>query len=178
MGNEKNFAIAHVGLKKEIHHFEYLLDESFFTHAESLAIVKSNIHVNVSLDKRYEPHVIDMLINGTYTTSCDRCAALVDIPIVNNHSIYVKYSEDIEEQDIDDEDIIVISRDDAEIDLYPFLHDYVYLCLPISNKCSDPGNTIFCDKEVVKILENLSVKEEQSDQKNVWEVLNKLKDLN
>ncbi len=178
MSSDKNiFAIAYIGLKKEVHHFEYQLDASFFTNVEKLGIQSADIHIAVSLDKRIEPYVIDVLINGSITTECDKCASSVDIPVIGNHTLYVKFSGvDSDETSIDD-DILVLHREESEIDLYPFLHDYVYLSLPISKVCEDPGNTQYCDKEVVRILEQMKNNNVPEQKNNLWQSLEKLKNI-
>lgn len=178
MSSDKNiFAIAYIGLKKEIHHFECQLDASFFSNAESLDLQEANIHVEVTLDKRLEPYVVDVLINGNITTACDKCASALVLPIIGHQCLYVKFTgADSDDTSIDD-DILVIHRDDPEIDLHPFLHDYVQLSLPLSKVCEDPGNTQYCDKEVVRILENMKDISEPEQNNALWQSLEKLKNI-
>lgn len=176
--DKNNFAIAYIGLKREVHHFEYQLDASFFTNAESLGIQSADIHIAISLDKRIEPYVVDVLLNGSITTECDKCASQVKIPVIGNHTLYVKFSGGDSNPDSIDDDILVIHREESEINLYPFLHDYVHLSLPISKVCEDPGNTDYCDKEVVRILEQMKNNNEPEQSNNLWQSLEKLKNIN
>jgi uncharacterized metal-binding protein YceD (DUF177 family) len=176
--DKNNFAIAYIGLKKEVHHFEYQLDASFFTNAENLGIQSADIHIAISLDKRIEPFIIDVLINGSITTECDKCASLVAIPVIGNHTLYVKFSGGDSIHDSLDDDILIIHREEPEIDLSPFLHDYVHLSLPVSKVCVDPGNTDYCDKEVVRILEQMKNNIEPKQNNGLWQSLEKLKNIN
>ena len=177
MSNNKNiYAIAHIGLKKDIHLFELELDDTFFLNADQLAVHAANIHVQISLDKRNTPYILDFLINGSITTDCDKCAAKVILPIIGKYTVYIKFSDEVVIEDSADDDILVIHRDDPEIDYYPFLHDFVHLCLPISKICDDPGNTEYCDIEVVNILNSMN-QAQQQEQNTIWSKLEQLKNI-
>ncbi len=73
----------------------------------------------------------------------------------------------------DDDDIIAVEANEHKLDLSQYLYEYITLSLPIKRehrKLSD------CDKEVIKKLKNLSVKEKSEDPIDPrWNDLNKIK---
>lgn len=177
MANETSFTIPHIGLKKSVHEWLYQLDAEFFKKYEHSLIEDAKIDVKVRFDKSSTPYIIDFDINGTFKTECDKCAADVWLPIHADFRVYVKFHHEAEEVFDDNLEILFISKDEPEIDVEPFIYDFISLSIPYSKVCDDPGNTPYCDLEVMNILKNKPKEENQSTDPR-WEGLNKLKDLN
>lgn len=172
-----SYTIPHVGLKKEVHTFKYQLDEQFFKKVETSLIQKGNIDVTVTFDKSKTPYIIDFDLSGEVLAECDRCASDFMVPIEGNFRVYVKFDVGIEEAQDEDLEILFMNPDDPEIDLEPYLYDFVSLSIPYSKVCEDAG--IQCDPEVIQLLSKEEEKEETETKPDPrWEGLNKLKDLN
>ncbi|MFN8282551.1 MAG: DUF177 domain-containing protein [Chitinophagales bacterium] len=174
----KEYKIPHAGLKKEIHEFAFELDEKFFAHFENSIINKCDIQVNITLDKRHEPYIIDVDLDGTIFSDCDKCTATIPVTIHSSFTIYVKYTFDEAMKDMEDIEIIHISKDEQYIDITQFLYDYAHLSIPIHKICDNPGKTEYCDQEILTLLEKKQ-QEEEIDNEQIdprWAGLDKLKD--
>jgi len=169
----KEYKIPHAGLKKEVHEFSYELDEKFFANYENSLISKCNIAVSVKFDKRHEPYILEVDLDGTVWSECDRCTASLPLTIHTSFIIYVKYAYDESMKEIEDVEIIYIARDDQHIDITQFLYDYAHLSIPVHKICDKPGETEYCDKEIINILEQ-KLDNETTDPR--WADLDKLKD--
>jgi uncharacterized metal-binding protein YceD (DUF177 family) len=169
----KEYKIPHAGLKKEVHEFSYELDESFFANFENALINKCNIQVNIKFDKRHEPYTIEVDMDGTIWSECDRCTASIPLSIHTSFIIYVKYTYDETLKETEDVEIIYIAKDDMDIDITQFLYDYAHLSIPVHKICDKPGETEYCDQEIVRLLEQKTT-DNSTDPR--WAGLDKLKD--
>jgi uncharacterized metal-binding protein YceD (DUF177 family) len=90
----------------------------------------------------------------------------------------VKFSDDENLEDNTDE-IIVLSKNAHEVDVSQLIYEYINLAVPLFNRCSDVGNTTWCDKVVIEKLNSLSAtakqEEENTDADPRWEALKKIK---
>ena len=169
----KEYKIPHAGLKKGIHEFSYELDEKFFANFENALINKCTIQVNIRFDKRQEPYIIEVDMDGTIWSECDRCTASIPLSIHTSFIIYVKYVYDETLKDEEDVEIIYIAKDDQDINITQFLYDYAHLSIPVHRICDKPGETEYCDKEIVRFLEQKII-DDTADPR--WAGLDKLKD--
>lgn len=169
--------IQHIGLKKDIHQFKYILDDKFFANFDHSIIQNGIIHIQAEFDKRIEPYIINLQIDGNISSDCDKCNAVFPLRIQSDNTIYVKFSgETIEEEQ--DTEIVFISRDEPEIDLSKIVYDILHLNLPIYKVCNEPGNTEYCDQEVLKALKeylNQNSEEEKTEDPR-WAKLKDIKD--
>lgn len=179
MAKAETYTIPHIGLKKEVHTFEYHLTKEFFQKHENELLGDADVYVKVIFDKRNTPYIIDFDISGKFTTDCDKCAAQIPQALTGDFRIYVKFDTEADVQQDENLEIVFISPDEPEIDLETYLYDFVNLSVPYARMCEDPGNTPYCDMEVIALLDKLQQPEETEQPTDPrWEGLNKLKDLN
>ena len=169
----QDYKIPHAGLKKEIHEFTYELTETFFAKFENALIQKCTIEATVTFDNRQEPYILEIDLDGIIWSDCDRCTSSIPVTIHSSYNVYVKYTTDETMKDLDEMEIIYISRDEPSIDLSQFLYEFVHLSIPVHVICDNPGKTEYCDMEIIKLIEQQ--KEEDSADPR-WADLNKLKD--
>lgn len=172
--------IQHIGLKKDVHQFNYLLDDKFFANYEHSIIQNGNINVQLTLDKRIEPYIINLEIDGNINTDCDKCNAVFPLRIQSDNTIYVKFTENKQDEEEQDIEIIFLGRDEPEIDLSKIVYDIIHLNLPIYKVCNEPGNTTYCDKEVLNALNEYLKHNEQENEEKIadprWDKLKNIKD--
>jgi len=178
MATEKTFSIPHIGLKKAVHELQYHLDDAFFKKHENALIDGADVHVKVLFDKTATPYTLDFDIKGSFRTECDKCAADVKLPLSGEYRVFIKFDADADEPVDDNLEILFMTPGEPEIDIEPYLYDFVCLSLPYSKVCDDPGNTPYCDREVVELLDKINQQETTKTTDPRWEGLNKLKDLN
>lgn len=169
----QEYRIPHAGLKKEIHEFSYELTQAFFANFENALIQKCDIQVNITFDKRQEPYLIEIDLDGNVWSDCDKCTASIPVSIHSSYTIYAKYTVDEALKDTDEPDIVYISKDDQYIDIAQFLYDFVHLSIPVHVICDNPGKTDYCDMEIIALLEKQPTENEIDPR---WADLNKLKD--
>jgi len=169
----QEYKIPHAGLKKGVHEFTYELTETFFASFENALINKCNVQVNITFDKRQEPYTIEIDLDGTIWSDCDRCTASIPVSIHATYTIYAKYTVDEAMKEMDEVEIIYIARDDQFIDITQFIYDFVHLSIPVHVICDKPGKTEYCDMEIIGLLEKQQ-KEDEIDPR--WADLDKLKD--
>ena len=169
----QEYKIPHAGLKKGIHEFSYELTETFFASFENALINKCNVQVNITFDKRQEPYTIEIDLDGTIWSDCDRCTASIPVSIHASYTIYAKYTVDEAMKEMDEVEIIYIARDDQFIDITQFLYDFVHLSIPVHVICDKPGKTEYCDQEIIGLLEK---QQPDTTIDPRWADLDKLKD--
>jgi uncharacterized protein len=173
MGVFTAYALPIQGLKNGIHTYQYVLDGSFFQHFEDSPISECEIEVGLELDKRSDMMVFHVDLVGWMSTSCDRCSAPIQMPIEDAHDLFVKYSEEKEE---DDDEVIFIPRDAPSFNVAKYLYEFSVLSMPMTNvydcENDDPRP---CNMDVLKYLETKHEDDDDADQNSVWDALKDLK---
>jgi uncharacterized metal-binding protein YceD (DUF177 family) len=178
MAKQETYTIPHIGLKKEVHTFEYQLGKEFLQKYENELLSNPEVTVKVVFDKSNTPYILDFSIDGTLHAECDKCTAPISIHFDGDFRVYVKFVAEEEVPEDDNLEILFIHPDDPDIELETFLYDFVNLSVPYSRICEDPGNTPYCDQKVLALLNELRQPDDEPSTDPRWEGLNKLKDLN
>ena len=168
----RTYSIPFTGLKLGKHNFEYAITNAFFDEFEYSLVKKADLYCSVELDKQETMLILTFHINGKIDMTCDKCLAEYPQPVDIHEQQIAKFSE----EDIDDEEIITLTKNDHEINIAGLIYEYVNVAAPLIAVCSDEGNTSFCDKEMIDRLKQLSVgseNEEKADPR--WDVLKKIK---
>ncbi len=119
------------GLTSGKHTLEYSLDGSFFESFGSDIILDADLKAMVEVEKvsGWIKVVCDM--NGTVVVECDKCLADLTLPVNFTVPFTVKFSSFADEEEEDDGDVIVLGKNDGEVDLSQVFYDYVVLSLPL-----------------------------------------------
>lgn len=174
MKDLRAYQIPFVGLKLEEHHFNFVLEDAFFSHFEDSLVKQGKVFVDLIFDKKDRLFVLNFDISGSVASECDRCGQAFDLPIHGNYTMYVKVGDEREE-DKDNEDVIWISDGDSVLDVSEMMYEFVHLSIPIKKthpdkKNGEPG----CDPEILKLL---ATEKEEEDKKEIdprWDILNNL----
>lgn len=177
--SDETIKIQHIGLKNDIHLFEFQLDEQFFVNYEQSLVKTCALTVYITFNKKATPYHTKIQIDGTIDADCDRCNAKFPLRILTEYEVYIKYTDEHSELDESETEIIFITRDEPEIDLTKLVYDLVHLSIPIHKTCDDSSNGQKCDTEMLKMIdnylqENAETKENEIDPR--WEKLKNLKD--
>lgn len=171
----REYSIPFSNLKVGEHVFELEIDDTFFDDFEYSEIKQGNIKSEIKLLKRTNMMMLDISIEGTVKTICDRCAAELYLPISSTHQLIVKAGEKRQAEDNDEEDIIYLSPSDNEIDLKQYLYEHITLALPIKREHETEEE---CDKEVIDRLKGVSIEEPENNDQSTdprWDGLTDLK---
>jgi len=109
-------------------------------------------------------------IEGTLTTSCDRCMGDLELPVKIHEDYIFKLGQEREEES---ENIMIIPESDYQIDIGNLIFDYITLAIPLKKVHGmNDQDTSKCDPKVLKILENLNQTKENDPR---WDALKNLK---
>ncbi len=167
------YSIPIQGLKVGVHHYQFLIENDFFALYEASPVQEGKINFAVQFDKRADMLLIDFQLVGSIRAECDRCTAMIDLPLQDERQLIVKYGEaEGEEED----EVVFISREASEFNLAQYLYEFTILALPIRNtyNCQDNPNPP-CNWEILDFLEKERKESEAQKSANIWDAL---KDLN
>lgn len=168
----KIYSIPFTGLKLGVHHFDYLITEDFFSHFEYSLVKKGNLKCSLGLEKQETMLILNFHIQGSIQLTCDKCLSeypqLVDI----SEKQVAKFSD----EEIEDDEIITLTKNDHEIYVGGLIYEYINVAAPFIAVCNDEGNTPYCDKEMLDRLNALSANDEQTENPDPrWDILKKIK---
>ena len=169
----KEFVIPFGGLKIGIHHFDFEIDDQFFEHFKYSEIKKGKVTVHLKMEKEEKMLLLKFSLEGNVRVPCDRCYEPVDIRINGDESLIVKPGDGYYEES---EEIQIIPEGDTQLDISPFLYEYVHLLLPVRRTHpEDENGKSLCNPEIVKRIDEISTSLEPDPR---WEILKKLKTKN
>lgn len=171
----KQYSIPFTGLKNDQHEFDFEIDKRFFDEFDYSIVKDGELRVVVTLEKQETMMILNFNIEGYLSLDCNLCLNSYPAKTIINERIIVKFND---EDDISQttEEILVLSKNDYELDIAPLLYEYINLAVPINSRCDNPGNEAFCDKEMVSKIESLSNIEENQNQNDPrWEILKRIK---
>jgi uncharacterized protein len=171
VGDFGQFVIPFGGLKQGNHQYPFEIDESFFDHFEYGEIKKGTLSVGLDLEKEGNLLVLNFNFRGQVEIPCDRCGELFSLAISGNDRLIVKSGSGYYEED---EMIQVIPEGESQIDVSPFIYEFIHLLLPIRRVHPDDMNgESTCNPEILK---KLDPEQKSSMPDPRWEALNKLRD--
>lgn len=176
---DKDFNIAHIGLKKAKHEFDFVLDKAFFGKYPDAMIDDCNLNCKVVFDKASTPNQISFDISGTVQLECDRCTANFPLPIDEYFVLYIKYISDFDEEDENEDEILYVNHNQESIDVAPLLAEFAQLSIPIHKICDKSGAYDYCNKDILKYINHEvddTTTNEPIKEKNIWDDLKQLKD--
>lgn len=167
-------------LKEDRETFEFLLEDSFFKVFQSADWEGGSVKAVVEVNKRPDGITLDFELKGTLLVACDRCLDTFPLQIRFADKLFVKYGQ--EEDELDD-NVVVISRDENQIDLSQFLYEYVVLAIPVTKVHPNRDNeSSACNPEMIEKLKKYVISEESEERDEYidprWDDLKKLFDKN
>lgn len=176
MGGLLEYSLPIKGLGNGVHQFRFHIDASFFRHFEGSPLEAGNVEVILDFDKRSDLYVLEFEIEGVVRTECDRCLAEIDLPIADRQRLLVKFSE---ENEIEDAEVVYISREAQQLDVSRFIYEFIVLAMPIIKvyDCENDANRQ-CNEEMLRYLNGEAGQEEEQEGPTeinpIWEELKKL----
>jgi uncharacterized protein len=166
----EQFVIPFTGLSTGWHQYNYSIDDEFFEKMECAGIREGKVRVDLNLEKQEKMIILDFIIKGYAHVMCDRCLDYYDQPLSGNERLIVKFGKaKFEETD----EILVIPETDHQIDISPFIYEYINLLLPykLVHPSDEKGNSR-CNPDILRRIQELSssVKEDPR-----WDVLKTIK---
>jgi len=163
-----SYAVRISGLGDGDHDFLFDLDQQFFVLFEHPDMKNGRVKTRVIFEKKAGILVLHFSLTGEVEVTCDRCLELFMTPIETAQSMYVKLGDNSGE--IED-DVLVIERDEHEIEVGQYLYEFIVLALPYQRiHPSDKNGNPSCNPEMLEKLEAHRAKEtDQTDPR--WDAL-------
>jgi len=118
------------------------------------------IHVQVTLVKRASFLELHFVLEGWAEVNCDRCLYPVKLDVSSEAQMYVKFDEHADETESEDNDIVILSYDDDQLDVAQYLYEYAHLSLPIRRvHPNDADGRSTCNEEMIRKLEQYLVED-------------------
>jgi uncharacterized metal-binding protein YceD (DUF177 family) len=163
-------------LKEDTETFEYSLEETFFQLFSSPEWESGKIRAFVTVSKRADGITLDIDLDGTLTVICDRCLDAFPHEVVVRQTLFMKYGQQEEELDAN---VVVVSREDNQVDLGKYMYEYLVLALPVRRVHPDLANgSPGCNPDMLQKLEEHIVTQETERTDPRWDELKKLMDKN
>ena len=168
MSKNDDRVIRFTGLKSGVYKYGFLLEDTFFEGFENEEIKGGKVYFDVKMERMEHILLFTFSFEGEVTTTCDRCLEEMTVRVSGEEHLNVRFS-DTEESD--DEETAILPESANEIDLTPWMYEYIAVRLPMQH--AHPEGE--CDPEMVKYIAD----EEQPHGDDYvdprWEALNKLK---
>ncbi len=177
MKSLQEYHIPFTGLKEGKHQFDFQVDQSFFDEFEYSIVKNGDLKVEMELDKQETMLVLQFFIKGQIFLNCDVCLSDFPASVEIKERQIVKFTDDENLED-DTDEIIVLGKNEHEVDVAPLIYEYINVAVPYFNRCEKPGETEWCDKEMLEKLDKLSgdqTEEEINEADPRWEALKKIK---
>lgn len=172
MKHNQKYIVPFKGLKDGKHVLGIEVGRELFERFDSTDTGNARLQVEMELVKKPTHMEIEMRVSGKIEVVCDRCLEYYYQDIFNTGKLFVRCGETHEEVN---EELLVLSHDETELDISQFVYDLAMLGLPMKRQHPlDENRKSLCDPAMVKILEELKGKGESAQQDPRWD---KLKDL-
>jgi uncharacterized metal-binding protein YceD (DUF177 family) len=171
LAKNDEFIIAYEGLNEGIHSFSFTIDNSFFETFKPTEIQNCNLTVLLTLNKRSSHLEITFLIKGDVELICDRCLENFTQPLSIEQTIYIKFGEEYQEEDVN---LFVYPKNKTEIDTATIINELIVVSLPMRKVHPDDksGNPT-CKEEMLDYIDQLQVEGSEVDPR--WNELKKMK---
>ena len=163
-------------LKDDTETFEFSLQDKFFKDFKSSEWENGRVNVVADVIKRPDGITIDFEMKGELTVLCDRCLDAFARPVQFSQRLFVKYGQEPKELD---DNVVVISREENQIDMGKYFYEYLVLSMPVKRVHPNRMNgESGCNREMIEKLEQHIMKNNIEDTDPRWDALKRLIDKN
>lgn len=158
------------GLGDGFHDFSFDLDEAFFGALEQSEIEKGLVRAGVVLEKKPGVFSLHFDLEGQVEVLCDRCLEPYMAGVGVKETLFVKMGDELREVE---ENILMIHKDDHEIEIGQLMYEYIVLALPYKRVHPPQADGMpGCNPEMLQRLEEHQGSEKESgDIDPRWEKL-------
>ncbi len=168
----KAYEVNIIGLSLKAHEFNYQLDSAFFKHYGTALLRGGAFEAKVVLNKHETFIEVDFSIEGKADLVCDRSLEPFQYPVKVKKQVLFKYGEEAGEVD---ENIIIITRDQATLELGQIMYELIALQIPmkklhprfqaVENESDEEGKIVYTSSPE---------KDDEDTTDPRWEILKKL----
>ena len=168
MGQFEDMKIRLSGLESGVYEYRMQLDDTFFEAFKNEEIKGGKVDFDVRMERNERVTMFTFSFQGEVKTECDRCLGPMTVEVKGDEKLYVRFSDT---ETSEEEDVTVLPKGAAEIDLTPWLYEYVAVRVPMQH--SHPEGE--CDPEMTKYIMEEDEPQEGECVDPRWEALKELK---
>ncbi|HMR19607.1 MAG TPA: DUF177 domain-containing protein [Sphingobacterium sp.] len=175
MKHLKQYRIPFSGLAAGKHDFEFEIDDKFFDCFDQSLVKRGKLVAAVQLEKQETMLIARFDIKGIIRLTCDVCLSEFDAPLDFQERLFVKFVN--EEWGEDTEEVVILNKNDHELDIANYLYEYINVRVPYFPKCTEQGIDIECDPDMLVRLDN-NVQSSSEEIENIdprWAALKNIK---
>ena len=168
MSKNDDRTICFVGLKSGVYQYDFTLDNTFFEDCKNEEIIGGKVNFDVKMERMTHQIMFTFAFEGEVTTRCDRCLGEMGVRIEGEEHLHVRFSDT---EVSGDEETVILPVSANEIDLTPWLYEFVAVRIPLQHMHPDGD----CDPEMTRYIgtEESSRHEGETDPR--WDALKELK---
>lgn len=172
----KEYTIPFIGLKIGEHRFNFEITNTFFEHFGYDEFEKSNIRLDVLLEKKSTLLDIYLDFNGTVGVHCDITNEPYDQAVSGKYHFVVKFGQEYNDEN---EDLLILPHGSHEVNIQQYVYESIVLAVPTRRIHPGVGDGTL-KSEILEKLEELRPKgsnEDLSGNENTdprWDELKKL----
>lgn len=166
----REYIINFVGLKQGFQNMEFLINSSFFEEIQSEEKMDVEIRLDLEIEKNNNLLILKFHFSGIMNTQCDRCGDDVSLPLNFSETLYVKITDESENEN--DINVVTLATNEYQIDIRSYVYEFIMVNLPyLRIHGIDSNGKSMCNETALKFLEE----KEKPDIDPRWEALKKLK---
>ena len=166
------YSVNIIGLSSKAHTFDFTIGDEFFRQYGTEILQGGDFEAKVVLDKHETFIDANFSIMGKARLVCDRCLEPFEEPVKAHRKVMFKYGE--EPSEISDE-IVIITRDQAQLELGQFIYEFISLGIPMKKLHPKFRDNEEDDTEGKIVYKSESDDDNGTDIDPRWEKLKKLK---
>ena len=130
LGKFDKYKIDLKGMQGDVMKYDFPLDNLFFTHIDAPEIQKGKVNVVLTVKRTSRAFELTFDTEGIVWVPCDRCLDEMELPILTNDKIMVKFGREYAEEG---DNLIVIPEDEGEINVAWFIYEFIALSVPMKH---------------------------------------------
>ena len=111
--------------------FDFKVDKSFIDEFGNDFVLDTDCDVHVDEEKKGSWIEVLCKIKGKVVVECDRCLDPLALDVDQEELLVVRFDSDPETVEEDDDNVLILSEDETELDLGQVVYDYICLSVPI-----------------------------------------------
>lgn len=152
MANNDLYKINLKSLKEGKHHFEYLLQDSYFADLQ-VSIGAGEVEAEVVCDKQGELYKLQIRLDGYVVSQCDRCLDELEIDVYSERELIVKLGAELLQES---DEVLILPEREGVLDLSWLLWEDIALSLPIQHMHLEEQE---CDSSMMQIYRSMQAEE-------------------
>ncbi len=168
------YVIPVTTLRNGQNELDFKVDWRFFKHFEESPIQQGRFDVALLFDKYTDHWHLHFEVRGVMDTECDRCLALISLPLSGSYELFVKF--DVEEKDRErSAEVVYVSRETTHFDIAQFIYEFIVLSIPVTRTydCQSEASPP-CDNEMLARLDQQGDEMSNEHLSEMSEILKKM----